>query len=174
MPRFLLSTVATGVYLPIAIVIATRFEEALNNFLSCVSGSGRYRTCNSHDTARLLDSLVRWSFGACLREMVALSNRSAQITDHLLFRRGDFASYDIADWDSPKRLPFGVAALAAGLCGCGIVVVSMSQIWWTGPLAAQIDGGGDIATELGFAVAALTYMPFKWLELKLDRRQIGY
>lgn len=38
-PRFILSTCATGIYLPIAIVVATKFQTALNNFLSCVSYS---------------------------------------------------------------------------------------------------------------------------------------
>lgn len=99
---------------------------------------------------------------------------SAQITDHVLFRRGKFTSYDISQWDNPRGLPYGIAALLAGLIGCGIVVISMSQVWWTGPLAAQINGGGDIATELGFVVCALFYIPLKWLELKLDRREIGY
>ncbi|TIA98334.1 hypothetical protein E3P89_02504 [Wallemia ichthyophaga] len=142
-PRFLLSTVATGIYLPIAIVIATRFEDALNNFLSC---------------------LGYWSalFAGVL------------ITDHLLFKRGDFTAYNTSHWDSPHKLPYGGAALLAGAVGAGVVVVSMAQVWWTGPLAALIGAGGDIATELGFVVAALSYIPLKWLEmkLKLDRSVI--
>ncbi|TIC04090.1 cytosine-purine permease [Wallemia mellicola] len=138
-PRFLLSTLATGVYLPIAIVIATRFQEALNNFLSC---------------------LGYWTalFGSIL------------IVDHLLFRKGNFASYDISQWDNPRGLPMGIAALIAGLIGCGIVVVSMAQIWWTGPLASAIDSGGDLATELGFVVSGLAYIPLKYIELLIEKR----
>ena len=53
-PRFILSTCATGIYLPIAIVVATKFQTALNNFLSCVS----YSNLNWLNPINIFNSLV--------------------------------------------------------------------------------------------------------------------
>ena len=37
------------------------------------------------------------------------------LLEHVLFRRGDWARYDLAEFDQPRRLPFGAAALLAFL-----------------------------------------------------------
>ena len=39
-----------------------------------------------------------------------------------------------ADWDTPRRLPSGIAALAAAMASFGFVIPCMSQVW-LGPIA---------------------------------------
>lgn len=144
LPRFLLPIVGTAIYLPIAIAAAAHFADALSNFLGL---------------------LGYWSsiFVAVL------------LVEHLLFRRGTFASYDLSVWDRSSRLPPGLAALFASLCGAGLVAVGMDQVWWRGPLARLVAGpgaesGGDIAFETGMVVAAVVYVPARWLERRVCRR----
>ena len=85
------------------------------------------------------------------------------LAEHFVFRKGDCAEYDPEAWNDAKRLPWGVAALAAGVLSFGLVVPSMAQVWWTGPIAETT---GDIGFELAFAVSGLLYVPLRWLERK--------
>ncbi|KAG0664655.1 hypothetical protein C6P46_001251 [Rhodotorula mucilaginosa] len=96
------------------------------------------------------------------------------LVEHLLFRKGRFSAYDLTFWNRSSRLPPGLAALFASLCGAALVVVGMDQVWFRGPLAKLVTGpdahaGGDIAFETGMAVAAAVYIPARWLE----RRSFG-
>lgn len=52
--------------------------------------------------------------------------------EHLLFRKGDAASYDHRIWDSASELPSGIAALGAGFLSFAVVIPSMDEIWFTG------------------------------------------
>jgi purine-cytosine permease-like protein len=89
------------------------------------------------------------------------------LVEHFVFRRGDFSTYDISAWDSPSRLPLGVAALAAAFGSFGLVVPSMYQVWFEGPIGKKT---GDIGFELAFALAGLLYVPFRWLERRIISR----
>ncbi|POY75118.1 hypothetical protein BMF94_1748 [Rhodotorula taiwanensis] len=144
LPRFLLPIVGTAIYLPIAIAAAAHFAAALSNFLGL---------------------LGYWSsiFVAIL------------LVEHLLFRKGRFASYDLSIWDRSSRLPPGLAAITASLCGAAFIVVGMDQVWWRGPFAKMVAGpeattGGDIAFETGMAVAAVVFVPARWLEKRVFHR----
>ncbi len=88
------------------------------------------------------------------------------LVEHFVFRGGDCARYDEEAWNDARRLPWGVAALAAGALSFGLVVPSMAQVWWTGPIAETT---GDIGFELAFAVSGVLYVPLRWLE----RRWVG-
>lgn len=144
-PRFLLVIICTAIYLPIAIVGATHFEDVLNNFLGL---------------------LGYWSslFVAVL------------LTEHFVFRRHSFTSgYDLSIWDRSSKLPPGIAALFASFSGAAFCVVGMDQVWFRGPLARLITGpneefGGDIGFETGMAVAAIVYVPSRWLEKRIFKR----
>lgn len=87
--------------------------------------------------------------------------------EHILFRRSDFSLYNPTVWDVPSGLPSGVAALGAAACSFAVVVPSMSQIWYTGPIAKTT---GDIGFEMAFVVTALLYVPFRALEIKIMGR----
>ncbi|KAI9742636.1 MAG: hypothetical protein M1818_003777 [Claussenomyces sp. TS43310] len=81
-----------------------------------------------------------------------------------VFRRGDARSYDPAIWDKGRLLPWGVAALAAGLCSFALVIPCMAEAWYTGPLARTT---GDIGFEVAFCLSAVLYVPFRWMEIRL-------
>lgn len=88
-------------------------------------------------------------------------------TEHLVFRRGRYDSYDHAIWSSARELPLGVAALAAGVACFGLVVPCMDQVWFTGPIAETT---GDIGFEVAFVLASLVYVPLRYLEKRLTGR----
>jgi purine-cytosine permease-like protein len=83
------------------------------------------------------------------------------LTEHFVFRKGDCGAYDPEAWNDARRLPWGAAALGAGVLSFGLVVPSMAQVWWTGPIAEKT---GDIGFELAFVVSGLLYLPLRWLE----------
>ncbi|KAI5362849.1 Putative purine-cytosine permease [Septoria linicola] len=77
------------------------------------------------------------------------------------FRRSDTTTYDAAIWDSPKSLPLGLAAVGAALCSITLIVPSMAQIWYTGPIGAIT---GDLGFEMAFLVTTVLYLPFRHIE----------
>ena len=87
------------------------------------------------------------------------------LTEHFLFRKINFASYRIEDWDKPSKLPLGIAALLSFLIGFGIVIPSMSQVGYTGPIAKA--GTGDIGVLTGTVVGAILYAILRALEKKI-------
>ncbi|KIV86054.1 hypothetical protein PV11_01693 [Exophiala sideris] len=88
-------------------------------------------------------------------------------TEHVVFRRRDFANYDLEGWNDPARLPHGIAAAVAFSLGVVAWVMGMNETWYIGPLSKVIgDYGGDVANEFAFVVTALTYAPARYLELK--------
>ncbi|KAJ7211383.1 permease for cytosine/purines, uracil, thiamine, allantoin-domain-containing protein [Mycena pura] len=86
------------------------------------------------------------------------------LEEHFIIRKGNATLYDLADWNTPSRLPSGVAAIFAMLCGIGIAIPSMAQVWYTGPIAATT---GDIGFELAFVVTMVIYPPLRLLEIRL-------
>lgn len=89
------------------------------------------------------------------------------LVEHFVFRRNNFASYDISQWDQPRRLPTGIAAIAAGVMSIGLIVPCMDQVWFVGPIAAHT---GDIGFEVAFAISGIAYVPFRWLEIRIRRK----
>ena len=87
------------------------------------------------------------------------------LTEHFLFKRG-FSGYRADFYDHPKELPPGLAAIGAFLFGVLGFVMGLDQPeWFVGPIAKLIGPyGGDCGFELGFAFAAVTYIPFRFLE----------
>jgi len=90
------------------------------------------------------------------------------VLEHIIFRKNSWSNYDITDWNKPHKLPLGIAAVLSFLCGCGIIVPSMAQVWYTGPIAKA--GTGDIGILTGSAVVILTYPPLRTLEKRLSGR----
>lgn len=86
---------------------------------------------------------------------------SAITVEHLYFRKGDFALYDIRNWNVPSQLPLGAAALGASALSFALVIPSMDQAWYTGPIARKT---GDIGFEFALVVTGLLYIPLRRLE----------
>ncbi|KAJ9622565.1 hypothetical protein H2204_011484 [Knufia peltigerae] len=89
------------------------------------------------------------------------------LEEHVIFRKGNFANYDLEGWNDPRRLPHGIAAAVAFSLGVVAWCMGMSETWFVGPLAKVIgDSGGDVANEFTLVVTALTYAPARYVELK--------
>lgn len=81
--------------------------------------------------------------------------------------------YNAEDYDNPKALPPGIAAIAAFCFGIVGMVCGMSQVWFVGPIAlhaGKAPFGGDVGFELGFAFSFTTYFVLRKLEIKFLRR----
>ncbi|KAI0635287.1 cytosine-purine permease [Trametes polyzona] len=85
------------------------------------------------------------------------------LAEHLVVRRGAFASYDLRFWQDARRLPTGLAALGACALACALIVPAIDQVWFVGPIARHT---GDVGFELAFAAAGVFYVPLRYLELK--------
>lgn len=113
------------------------------------------------------------------------------LMEHFVFRRG-FGGYNPEYYDSPNKLPLGIAAVASFCVGIAGVVLGMSQVWFVGPiglLCGMAPYGGDVGQfspsnfdhprrhanisfagfELGFSWAALAYLALRPLEKKYLR-----
>ncbi|PGH23532.1 hypothetical protein AJ80_02486 [Polytolypa hystricis UAMH7299] len=93
---------------------------------------------------------------------------SIVVMEHLVFRRGDYDSYDPKIWNVARKLPTGVAALAAGALSFALVIPCMAQTWFVGPVAKKT---GDIGFEMALAVSAVLYLPFRALEIGIWKRR---
>ncbi|KAH9929656.1 hypothetical protein B0H21DRAFT_110305 [Amylocystis lapponica] len=86
--------------------------------------------------------------------------------EHLIIRHNDFALYDLRCWNDYRRLPTGLPAIGACALACGLVVPSMDQVWFVGPIAQKT---GDIGFELAFFSTLLFYVPLRHLELRFRK-----
>ncbi|KAI1767178.1 permease for cytosine/purines, uracil, thiamine, allantoin-domain-containing protein [Hypoxylon sp. FL1150] len=89
------------------------------------------------------------------------------IVEHNVFRGGRYDTYDHDSWNVASRLPWGVAALMASALSFALVIPSMSQVWFEGPIAER---SGDIGFEMAFAVTAFLYLPLRYIERRLSGR----
>ncbi|KAJ3773825.1 permease for cytosine/purines, uracil, thiamine, allantoin-domain-containing protein [Lentinula raphanica] len=93
------------------------------------------------------------------------------LEEHFIFRKssGLLGGYNLDDWDSPSKLPLGVAGILAGACGVAGAVVGMAEVWYIGPIgifAGNPEFGGDLGFELAGAFAGVTYPVLRWLEIR--------
>ncbi|EGD93677.1 cytosine-purine permease [Trichophyton tonsurans CBS 112818] len=87
--------------------------------------------------------------------------------EHVVFRKGDYASYDTTIWNDAAALPSGVAAIAAGALSFALVVPCMLQTWFQGPIAKIT---GDIGFEVAIVLSGILYLPLRALEIKIRKR----
>ena len=87
------------------------------------------------------------------------------LTEHFVFRRSSFSAYDTAHWDQAKLLPPGIAAILTFLSVFGVIIPSISQTWYIGPIARA--GSGDIGVYTGGVVAVSLYILLRTLERKM-------
>ncbi|KAF5318712.1 hypothetical protein D9619_010732 [Psilocybe cf. subviscida] len=77
---------------------------------------------------------------------------SVLLIEHLVFRSNTFANYDTEAWNIPGRLPSGLAAIGCGFLTFGLVVPSISQVWFTGPIARTT---GDLGFEVALVLSRI-------------------
>ncbi|CAE6462114.1 unnamed protein product [Rhizoctonia solani] len=87
--------------------------------------------------------------------------------EHVVFRKNDWSMYDTSCWNTPGKLPPGIAAVGACVCSFGLIVPCMDQVWFTGPIAQTT---GDIGFEVGLFLTAILYVPFRTLERRVFGR----
>ena len=88
-------------------------------------------------------------------------------TEHYLFRKGNFLNYDLDVWNTPAKMPIGIAGLVAFLLGIVGCILGMVQTWYVGVIASMIGAdGGDIGNQLAFVFTLVAYVPLRYLELK--------
>ncbi|KAI2472521.1 purine-cytosine permease [Annulohypoxylon bovei var. microspora] len=95
------------------------------------------------------------------------------LTEHFIFRRGSMARYHPEDYVEPKKLPPGIAAIAAFCIGVMGAVLGMAQVWFTGPIGKLCGApgyGGDVGFEMAFAFTALSYAGLRAAELAYFKR----
>ncbi|OHE93531.1 purine-cytosine permease FCY2 [Colletotrichum orchidophilum] len=83
------------------------------------------------------------------------------LVEHLWFRGADCARYVPDAWDDAARLLPGVAAFTACVLCFSIVVPSMAQVWWIGPIAETNRGYRVRAGGCGVWVAVLVFRSFE-------------
>ncbi|KAL8781795.1 MAG: hypothetical protein Q9203_000107 [Teloschistes exilis] len=89
------------------------------------------------------------------------------VEEHILFHIVRGKPFDWLAWEHKRRLPIGIAALFAFLCGWAGAIIGMSQVWYQGPVALKVGGyGGDIGAWLAIAFTSVIYPPLRYLELK--------
>ncbi|KAJ5114116.1 hypothetical protein N7456_002650 [Penicillium angulare] len=87
------------------------------------------------------------------------------LLEHFIWRRN--YEYDLDAWNDRSRLPYGIAASVSWVCATTLAVLSMSQDWWIGPIAASIPGsksGTDISWILAAICATVIYVPTRMWE----------
>ncbi|KAK3948275.1 permease for cytosine/purines, uracil, thiamine, allantoin-domain-containing protein [Pseudoneurospora amorphoporcata] len=89
------------------------------------------------------------------------------MVDHLWEKKGDCGRYDLDAWNDASKLPWGIAALTAAVASFGLVIPSMDQVWWQGPIAKTT---GDLGFEFAFFVSGLLYVPLRMVEKKVSGR----
>lgn len=82
------------------------------------------------------------------------------------FSKNAFENYDLSAWSSPSRLPSGIPAIAASVLSFGLVVPSMDQVWFVGPIAKTT---GDIGFEMALVLTAIFYVPLRYVEVKMRK-----
>ncbi|KAJ7486077.1 cytosine-purine permease [Mycena galericulata] len=96
------------------------------------------------------------------------------------FRRpgGRLGGYNLEAWDTPSRLPLGIAGVLAGCFGVAGAVVGMAEVWYIGPIGAKAGAefGADLGFELAATFSAITFPLLRWLEIRhtdLIRERFG-
>ncbi|RDW91687.1 putative purine-cytosine permease FCY2 [Coleophoma crateriformis] len=89
-----------------------------------------------------------------------------QLVEWLVFRHRDPATYDQSIWNNKSLLPSGIPALISLILPFAIVVPSMDQVWYVGPIATKT---GDLGFEFALVITPFIYYPLRKLEMKYFR-----
>lgn len=92
------------------------------------------------------------------------------LEEHIIFRRK--IGFNWAIWNEKKKLPLGVAALVAFLVGWVGAILSMSQVWFIGPIAGLVgDHGADVSISryTSSLIRMLKAMLRRWVSMWASR-----
>lgn len=148
--RAVYAAVLTVVVIPVAIRAAASFFDSLNNFVG----------------------VLGYWVGAFV---------GVVITEHFVFRNADFSRYEqeevligsrsgsisVTTTSSQPTLRLGIATLLACAACFALVVPSMDQIWYAGPIAVR---AGDLGFEMALLGSSVLYVVFRTIELRLRKR----
>lgn len=90
------------------------------------------------------------------------------LTEWFVFQKNSAASFDPAIYNNAKALPTGLAALTALLVPFALVIPSMNQVWYVGPIAKST---GDLGFEFALVLGILIFLPLRYLEMKFFGRR---
>ncbi|CAE6532953.1 unnamed protein product [Rhizoctonia solani] len=90
---------------------------------------------------------------------------SIVLVEHVLFRQ-THSAYDTTAWDTPAALPTGLAALAAFAASFALIVPSMNQVWFQGPIGKV---AGDVGFEVAFGLAGVVYAVLRSVEKRMGK-----
>ena len=89
------------------------------------------------------------------------------LSEHFIYRKNSFKSYNIDEWNDNSKLPIGIAGTAALIVAAFGVALGMCQTYWVGEISRLIGKyGGDIGFELGMSWAIITYNLIRPFEIK--------
>lgn len=98
------------------------------------------------------------------------------IVEHFVIRR---KRYNVDDWNNPRRLPLGWAAIVAMVIGLFGALLGFAQVFVFKGVATPITGligglinkpyGMDVGFELGVVFSLIAYLILRPLELRADR-----
>lgn len=110
---------------------------------------------------------VMGNFMNCIGYYLAIY-QAMSFSEHFIWRRGDFSSYDYENSNDKSTHAPGVAGTFGFCCGAAGVVLGMDQTYYMGVLAKLCGGefGGDIGFELGFGFAFVGFNLVRPLEKK--------
>ncbi len=98
------------------------------------------------------------------------------IVEHFIIRKG---RYNVEDWNNPRRLPIGWAAMVSMLIGLFGVFLGFAQVITLNGVQHPITGfvgglinkpfGMDVGFELGVVLSLVAYLILRPIELRADR-----
>lgn len=144
-PRYVWTLIGAVIYVLIAILGASSFNEVLSSFLLLVAYW-----------------LGPWAI--------------ILVIEHFVIRKG---RYNLADWNNPRRLPLGWAALISMAVGLFGAFLGFAQVWgaqkmpitgWIGGLLNQ-PYGMDVGFELGVVLSLIVYFILRPIELGQNRER---
>lgn len=153
----------------LTVQVLAHWTQRIPRFVWTAIGTGVYIAIAipgySHFEAVLENFMNFIGYWLAIYEGIALA-------EHFVFRRG-MKGYRPEEYDQPKKLPPGIAAVFAFCCGVAGMVTGMSQTWFVGPIAltaGEAPFGGDVGFELGFAFAFVAYCIARPIELRMFNR----
>lgn len=96
------------------------------------------------------------------------------IIEHFVIRKG---RYNVSDWNNPRRLPLGWAALVSMAAGLFGAFLGFAQVWGVQktPITGLIGGllnkpyGMDVGFEVGVVLSLIVYLILRPIELRGNR-----
>ncbi|KXS15480.1 hypothetical protein M427DRAFT_56821 [Gonapodya prolifera JEL478] len=145
-------------------VLGPRFFMKIKRYWWTLAGSALYvvlACIGAHSFSQTLSNfLLAMGYWGTIYATIVL-------TEDLLFRR---MQYDVHAWNSPEKLPHGIAAACAFVAGAIGAIMGMAQVWFVGPVAAKFGPlGGDLGCELGVVLAFTVYAIARPLEERFTR-----